>query len=777
MGDVGEGAKWWSFANACKSQLVVNYKRNNAFMEQWFFPAADVKVFVKMVAGQPQAWIYTEGGVYVESGFYDYGANNSSVAAFYRPATLHYNSVIASYIAGMAGPIQGLATVKASALHGVALAENYESKSVGCSAKLDEVTNDRMDTFTGGGFCDPGVIAQKKTCQLTVLPSLFSGKMQLFVQAMYGSTRTDYRVYALSSLIGPCMELSIEIPVPAGAPEGTRPGTQSVILSGFGANNSWLVTTDTYDYYLFTTVEHGYTYYPMILPSAAKPIQADLIAGGLSPDDVRRYETYLLAYAIPDIKRAKTVLVNHPMGLTIGGAGWAVSSDGFTCDRITQEVDEATKDYLATHHTLHLTYDAKGKTFGASLTQSDGSHWWPVGGYLNVIGPDYILGGAYKVQWATQPPLVKALFGNNSLPTNTSFEAPVYAYRDLHDVLQVVSVSHTATAHLGDRDLSEVDKPAQGQEWKKTHIIYAATNGYSYEGVVAIKINSDPVATGAFSLSGGYSKTTIKPRSGGGFGGHWKYSDGNNYDCPTPPGGLVGGSLLMSGLSMNEYALAAGYIDSGGAPNVADPEAGFEDPPFYPNMYPSYYAYSVTWGSNDTYYETEAGADMASCVFFELPYGSMNSCFCGSYTEVSSSTSVTADSTAAPVAPVAQAYNVAYWNAKTSGGFFTDGGSMGTCEIGYSPTIGAVTNHYAAAHSSSSVSYIGNTGVTYPISGVSNQGRFWQFDYLFTSYGEHSANTDSSMTCYTGLTHQFALALPAGVSRVNFPKTRAVGWA
>lgn len=65
VGDIAEGQQWWGQVEFLKQQLANNHARNNAFMQTWKQLSADVKVFIKMVAGKPQAFIYVSGGVYV----------------------------------------------------------------------------------------------------------------------------------------------------------------------------------------------------------------------------------------------------------------------------------------------------------------------------------------------------------------------------------------------------------------------------------------------------------------------------------------------------------------------------------------------------------------------------------------------------------------------------------------------------------------------------------------------------------------------------------------
>ena len=62
IGDVAAGSIWWSQAAFYKTELARLYKQNNAFMQAWKFPAADVKIHVIMRAGQPVAFIYVDVG-------------------------------------------------------------------------------------------------------------------------------------------------------------------------------------------------------------------------------------------------------------------------------------------------------------------------------------------------------------------------------------------------------------------------------------------------------------------------------------------------------------------------------------------------------------------------------------------------------------------------------------------------------------------------------------------------------------------------------------------
>lgn len=71
VGDVVEGQKWWGVADHLKAELARNHRSNNANMEAWRQVSATVRIWVKMVNGQPFAYIFTGGGWFYQFFVYD----------------------------------------------------------------------------------------------------------------------------------------------------------------------------------------------------------------------------------------------------------------------------------------------------------------------------------------------------------------------------------------------------------------------------------------------------------------------------------------------------------------------------------------------------------------------------------------------------------------------------------------------------------------------------------------------------------------------------------
>lgn len=82
VGDVAEGQKWFGEAEFLKQQLVNTYKNTNPNMSTWKQVTADVKIYVKMVNGVAQAFIYTEGGLFVT--LEDFETPESTDYIFYK---------------------------------------------------------------------------------------------------------------------------------------------------------------------------------------------------------------------------------------------------------------------------------------------------------------------------------------------------------------------------------------------------------------------------------------------------------------------------------------------------------------------------------------------------------------------------------------------------------------------------------------------------------------------------------------------------------------------
>ncbi len=136
----------------------------------------------------PSKTLLKEANYYLESGFLDHVSIAIGNQNTYKPSIIRFNSSVAN---------NSQALVNASFDRTVS--DGDESLAVGCNNKFTEInvsSNDTSYIFTSdiASFCVPDIIRNKKICQTMAPPSVYTGKLRLMVQSLYGSTRDDYEV-------------------------------------------------------------------------------------------------------------------------------------------------------------------------------------------------------------------------------------------------------------------------------------------------------------------------------------------------------------------------------------------------------------------------------------------------------------------------------------------------------------------------------------------------------------------------------------------------------
>lgn len=206
VGDVAAGQMWWGEVAFLKQQLALQYAKTNPYMETWKFLTADVKVFIKLVAGHPHAIIYSGAGfIYMECGIIDYTTAILS-QEYYRPGTFHPSFYLSSNMMnGMISDIEGGLSQKPEVYWGITIPpplykSDYGIFSTGIpdgtrGCAVGNTYQSRADTALlfptiPNGYNSTGYIT-KKTIMDAFPGSIFTGMAKLFVQSMYGSDRND----------------------------------------------------------------------------------------------------------------------------------------------------------------------------------------------------------------------------------------------------------------------------------------------------------------------------------------------------------------------------------------------------------------------------------------------------------------------------------------------------------------------------------------------------------------------------------------------------------
>ena len=234
------------------------------------------------------------GVKYMESGFLDMLTNGGpGFADTFKPAIIRFNPFVTSKSAVLPN---------ASAQRVVA--DGDESLAVGCSEKLESIDYSTFHFDSDpAAFCDPAQILAKKLCQMRVPPSVYTGKMRLMIQAIYGSKRNDY-TYAAESA-------GMDNLVLAGVSLGISTPTAGLYTAPDGSY--WLIKIGT-----------NVTYQKLKISGA---YQAAI-------EDEPLSEAYALSRLIPEPGSAATTMAGSSLSSALSGYsgplayGWKFNSDG-----------------------------------------------------------------------------------------------------------------------------------------------------------------------------------------------------------------------------------------------------------------------------------------------------------------------------------------------------------------------------------------------------------------------------------------------------------------
>lgn len=195
---------------------------------------------------------------------------------------------------------------------------------------------------------DAGSSYDKKRMVTMCPPSMFTGKMRQYVQALYG--RHDhaefFSVPESSPPAGACVYFN-----DAGDFEGE--GTVT-----FDTNCGIFVDTANATHYLIKLVSNYAHIYPMIVTACAKKLRSKLLDPNVSLGAKARIETYILSRSRPDTTRIVTVPTQNSL-LSSMGYGWHFNSDGSVCDIVVTEY-LPNDDNFSTHLSMRFARSSVG---------------------------------------------------------------------------------------------------------------------------------------------------------------------------------------------------------------------------------------------------------------------------------------------------------------------------------------------------------------------------------------------------------------------------------
>jgi len=314
--------------------------------------------------------------IYLESGYYDLIGVGRCTEDAYLPAILIYDPDTASYVSSIPKPLQGAVSISGNKLVGENIISGSVSKSLGCIEPLASFTDPCGNGYGNGGYCED--LWKLKDAQDKIPSSMFSGKLRLYIQSIYGSTRTDYERSGFTLVVGDQNDIGNLADYPV--VEFTR---------GF-VGSSWIYTTENYDYFLCTQYGNTVIFKPLELSVCAERYKKILIENPKWDFAQKtRVEAYILAYAKVTNKNKFTLTIQ---GDVINGSpldyGWHTEWDGHTATVVCFYKDPLAPQYLSDQHQLTVveTWNGEFYTFTVNNTrlQSD-MPWWPWTNQLHVF--------------------------------------------------------------------------------------------------------------------------------------------------------------------------------------------------------------------------------------------------------------------------------------------------------------------------------------------------------------------------------------------------------
>lgn len=229
--------------------------------------------------------------LYLESGVLDLIERAPLNADSYLPAQLYFDDGLSSYAltdSAFMGEISIDSTLAIT--YDPPLEEGRSETGVGY--KKSKMTATVTGTYTGSSgdvtieqfhSTTPDFrqgVQNRKDAQTYFPPSVFGGKMRMYVQSIYGSKRTDYSY--TEPLVGTKLNGDLTI-------DGEEYNPYR------GTTTHWIYTTDEYEYFLMSLSSGTVTATQMELSKQGDRLRRWLLDESLGAEETRRVEGYLLS--------------------------------------------------------------------------------------------------------------------------------------------------------------------------------------------------------------------------------------------------------------------------------------------------------------------------------------------------------------------------------------------------------------------------------------------------------------------------------------------------
>ena len=433
------GGRFLPFARGCVAKL----KRAGLAYASQSYEIDGVSISVRIEPGNEYIRLIEKKG-YMESGVLDLHDVQLGERATYRPATIKFTPLVSDYT--------GMPYELPNAWSRMVKDGDDSWSASGCEEKIKAI-NTLIGTETEinfesdpAEFCDADKMKVYKRLMERVPASTYTGKLKAYVQALYGSKRTDYRG---GGLLGAYIEVSTgKFTVP---PEGSQFPPREIyapLTNGYPTHGLLTIpaketpSLSSNNYVLVDIGLDAVKYRRMLYPGAIP-----MVGDGTPPDILQLTEAYRLATLVPSDEE----LTATGPDLSVITSGWqrfahgwhfndagteasivlarAKTISGITFQAFTPTTIEGFEFVMYTM-TIAWNYETEALTY-SFVEVSRGEHI----PYLQtkVFYPDLFLNN-----------LALLTPGYGVWDCWANLTAPLYCYYDADDKLVTVRVSNTA---------------------------------------------------------------------------------------------------------------------------------------------------------------------------------------------------------------------------------------------------------------------------------------------------------------------------------------------
>jgi len=418
------GEEYLPFARSCITKLK---KLGLPYADQ-SYEVGGVSIKVRIEPGHEYIRIDGGGTAYMESGQLEWSGIGEENPERLDPAKWHFLDI----------PTTDKWLGKASVLDGKqsnnpALTESMDSKAIGYT--FPQNATDAEKQVIRDKYEDQLILKKFTASQFT--PSLWSGKMRLFMQALYGARMTDKDPLTIN-LVGTEIVL-VYIDTKSG--ESVQFGLWSHDTPGILYFPKTDTTSSGYWFIRFTNptaTRYIITAAPMIVNSTLSRIANN---PKMTAETRRQAEAYMFSSARIDLANTRTVKEFDAKGSALA-YGWKFQFGGTRASIVTNEVlGLGYNDLRWTATTIHCDFscvydeEKKRKDLTVQVTQTPHGEWTDGWGVYNIFAPEY-------VQYSAPLELVSLKINAGEVKPDFDFsDIPVYGYYDASDTWVDVKLS------------------------------------------------------------------------------------------------------------------------------------------------------------------------------------------------------------------------------------------------------------------------------------------------------------------------------------------------